>query len=96
MLGMNTSSVTYQDLVREVWRVPTDDLSLALEFLRFLQTRHQPAESAPVNTAQSQLEMPLRRAIKSRPAAELLKWSGSIDLGEGNALEDTERLYDGN
>lgn len=93
---MDTSGVTYQDLMREVWRVPTGDLSLALDFLRFLQTRHQPTESAPVNTAPTQLEAPVRRAIKSRPAAELLKWSGSIDLGEGNALEDTERLYDGN
>ena len=97
MSGMDASAnVTYQDLVREVWRVPTDELSLALDFLRFLQTRHQPAKAAPANTAQTQVETPTRRVIKSRPAAELLKWAGSIDLGEGNALEDTERLYDGN
>lgn len=98
MLGMDTSSVTYQDLVREVWRVPSMDLGLALDFLRFLQTRQRPSEAVSVdktNAGQMPIASPVQRTIKSRPAAELLKWAGSINLGEGNALEDTERLYDG-
>ena len=92
---MNASAnVTYLDLVKEVADLPPDTLALLIDFARVLRLRHW-ATTSETQTTHSGLSQASPIHVVSIPASELLKWSGKIDLGGGNALEDTERLYDG-
>lgn len=90
--GTYTSKVTYMDLVKEVADLSPEMLGLLIEFARMLRTHRwviTPLQAEPESiTSISPIQ------VISHPASELLKWAGSIDLGGGNALEDTESLYD--
>ena len=61
VLGMNTNSVTYLDVAKELADLPPDKLALLIEFARFLKTR--PAE----DTSQTGAFVGEGRAIVKTP-----------------------------
>ena len=105
---MNTNSVTYQDVINAITDLPSDNWALLVEFARMLQARRwvvqpqtQPAQTKTilVNDVARAAEQHTYVAangieVVTFPAASLLSLAGLFNF-EGNALEDSERLYDG-
>ena len=104
--GTYTSKVTYMDLVKEVSDLSPETLGLLIEFARVLRARRwmvtpqtpmteveATSTDAAVSGRQSYVA-PNRVKVITFPAASLLNLVGLFNL-EGDAVEDTERLYDG-
>ena len=74
---------TKQAIVKLLDELPSDKLVEVLDFVQFLKERQR-----------EQGGMASRIEVKAVPASHLKSLLGLISIG-GDALEDTERLYDG-
>ena len=87
---MNASAnVTYQDVVKAIADLPSENWALLIEFARLLQMRHWVVMAQPQATETRTSRM----RLVTHPSSDLLKWVGLISIG-GDALEDSERLYE--
>ena len=80
---MDVARAALKDAVLEVLdELPTDQVTEVLDFALFLKQRRQ-----------AELQEPEKPVVKSVPAAHLDKLVGLVAWG-GDALADTERLYE--
>ena len=105
---MNTNSVTYQDVINAIADLPSENWALLIEFARMLQAgrwvvRPQTQTAQTEKILANDVARPDERhtyvaangvEVVTFPATSLLSLTGLFN-SEGNALEDSERLYDG-
>ena len=108
ILSMNTNSVTYQDVINAIADLPSENWALLIEFARMLQAgrwvvRPQTQTAQTEKILANDVARPDERhtyvaangvEVVTFPATSLLSLTGLFN-SEGNALEDSERLYDG-
>ena len=85
---------TRQSILDLLDELPPESLTVVETFVRFL--REQAQQGKPVVTAPDPAELPhFRHPTISMPASSLDKWMDLVPQGyEGDALADTEALYD--
>ena len=85
---------TRQSILDLLDELPPESLTVVETFVRFL--REQAQQGKPVATAPTPTELPrFHYPTVSVPASSLDKWMDLVPQGyEGDALADTEALYD--
>ena len=79
--------VIQQDIHRTLEQLPLESLKMLQQFAAFLQ-QQVPEKTKPING-----KRPLE--IKTVPVSQVMKLAGALPTGYvGNALEDSEALYD--
>ncbi|MCW1970909.1 MAG: hypothetical protein KIH69_022595 [Anaerolineae bacterium] len=77
-------TVTYQDVLREIWQVPPHQLQLLFNFIHLLQ---EPAPKLPASHSQSSATLTPQATPKTRSIQALEPYIGSMHLGEMNAID---------
>lgn len=80
---------TRQNILLLLEQLPPDDLQTVEKFIRFMQTQSEQAPSKPAEAT-----TPWLYPTVAVPAASLDKLVGIMPGVEGDALADTEALYD--
>jgi len=81
---MNVVAVSKEAIIRVLDELPSEGVAEVLDFALFLKQRLQ---------AQLRLRQPQKLVVKTIPAAHLDALVGLVAWG-GDALADTERLYE--
>lgn len=88
MNSMPSTQTTRQNILVLLDELPPDSLPLVEKFMRFVQTEPEPFATTPSKTPWLYPTVPV-------PADSLDNWMKLLSTGyEGDALADTEALYD--